>query len=448
MSLVLASETILNKYCLSALLNDFEKALDNPESPSTVFHGGKIEYKIWREWKNIIQDNQLTMIEFYEVPAHIYCNIKLPAPRQHINNMVLGHIYDKYATSNNECWFIITTKHGAFFDYLLNRNNFHHFPLLVTMAEINAIDYLINTCNLNKWNSAEWKRALNKKDAPKENMTFVNNEPKVVKQGEPIPLINNNNSNYSNNITVKSNDAINYATLTLDETVINTSTTLKSAVDNIEERVTKLEKENENTMDTNKVLNFDFGPVSTSVFRLSPYGIAANMGDRWVAYDKNKGDIMDVEVFNFKMDRVIYKVPAPITALKPGDMIIHQKIPMFVKSIDNVANTVEAINFRDCTVNNILPVKSPFGFNFVTKIISFIDMGNMSPDADNPFGNMLPLMLLSNQENSKMDPLLLCMMIQGGQMDFSNPMMMYLMLRGDDTNNDNLLPLMFMMQNK
>lgn len=446
--MVLASEVSCNKYCLGTLLNDFEKALNDPTMPSSVYKGWKIDYKIWREWTGITKLNPYAIIEFSEIYAPNCYNTTDAKLRLHVGAAVLGHIYGTKGMwkEMDDVWFLITTKHGSLFDYLLERNSFNHFPS-ASAAAMTAVQRLIDSKGLVEWSQADWEETIGKKkEPPNENMTFVNNEPKVVKPGESIPLINSNNSNYSNNITIK--NAINYATATLDGAIVDTSATLKNVVDVIEERVTKLEKENENTMDTNKVLNFDFGPVSTSVFRLSPYGIAANMGDRWVAYDKNKGDIMDVEVFNFKMDRVIYKVPAPITALKPGDMIIHQKIPMFVKSIDNVANTVEAINFRDCTVNNILPVKSPFGFNFVTKIISFIDMGNMSPDADNPFGNMLPLMLLGDQENSKMDPLLLCMMMQGGQMDFSNPMMMYFMLRGDDTNNDNLLPLMFMMQNK
>ena len=201
-------------------------------------------------------------------------------------------------------------------------------------------------------------------------------------------------------------------------------------------------------MDTKNIINFDFGPVNDDAIRLSPYGMAVrtNQNGDWLTYSPDKGEMMNVNIFNFKMDKFIYKVPAPLGSIKPGDLILHQKIPMFVRSVDNVAGTVEAINYRDSTIASILPVKSPFGFNFVTKIISLIDFSKVNADNDNPFGNMLPMMLLSGDGETDTTTLgMAMMMMQNGGLDMSNPMMMYFLLK-DNNSNDNLLPLMFMMQ--
>jgi hypothetical protein len=229
--------------------------------------------------------------------------------------------------------------------------------------------------------------------------------------------------------------------------------TVTSTFDETNERLTKLEKALNNkkendTMDTKNIINFDFGPAG-SAFRLSPYGIAAHMGDNWIVYNPTTSEMMNVDIFNFKVDKLIYKMPVAIQSLEPGDLIIHQKVPMFVRSVDNVAGTVEAINYRDSTVANILPVKSPFGFNFVTKIVSLLNVSKMNPDADNPFGSMLPLMLLSG--DGETDTTTLCMammMMQNGGLDMSNPMMMYFLLAQDDNRKDSLLPLAFMMNQK
>ena len=94
---------------------------------------------------------------------------------------------------------------------------------------------------------------------------------------------------------------------------------------------------------------------------------------------------------------------------------------------------------------DILPVKSPFGFNFFTKVVCFVDMnGASAASPDNPFGGLLPFLMLG--EGKDFDPMML--MFMGGNMNFaSNPMMMYFMLNSnsDGKDNSNLLPLFLMM---
>ena len=76
----------------------------------------------------------------------------------------------------------------------------------------------------------------------------------------------------------------------------------------------------------------------------------------------------------------------------------------------------------------ILPTTSPFGFNFVTKVICLFDsmVANNSPSAENPFGNMLPYLMLSGE--NEFNPMMLLAM--NGNMGNINPLML-MALAGD-----------------
>lgn len=325
----------------------------------------------------------------------------------------------------------------------------------ITLWPTEEFNELIKKASETKENKCQFK-ATPVQAAKIENITaskeneFVASTPTPVSPGDKINFI----SYDPNGIKITGGDLSHMTPLTYVSSNIPTAfNDITITCDEVKERLNKLEKAMNNkkendTMDTKNIINFDFGPVNDEAIRLSPYGMAvhANKNGDWLTYNPDKGEMMNVNIFNFKMDKFIYKMPAPLGSIKPGDLILHQKIPMFVRSVDNVAGTIEAINYLDSTIASILPVKSPFGFNFVTKIISLIDFSKVNADNDNPFGNMLPMMLLSG--DGETDTTTLCMammMMQNGGLDMFNPMMMYFLLK-DNNSNDNLLPLMFMMQ--
>ena len=213
----------------------------------------------------------------------------------------------------------------------------------------------------------------------------------------------------------------------------------------VDEYLDEKEKEN-NKVDTSNMFNFEFGPVSDNQFRMSPYGLAirtANNG--WVAYSKTD-ELINVDVINFDMSKLIYKMPVPLSAVKAGDILMHSKKPVFVRSV-NADGTVSVIDYSNAAISNILPVKSPFGFNFLTKICALIDIDSIGADVENPFGSMLPFLVLSNSENNgNIDTsMLLAMSMMSGQgMDFSkNPMMLYFLMNNKDKND--MLPFILMM---
>ena len=198
-------------------------------------------------------------------------------------------------------------------------------------------------------------------------------------------------------------------------------------------------KENEN-MDTSKMFNFDFGPVASNI-RMSPYGMAMKNADgKYVSYDKASGNIMDVEILNFDAQKFLYKMPVAVNAVAVGDIVVHMRKAMFVSAVNG--NRISVVDIYNGEVKDIMPTTSPFGFNFITKVVSLIDM--TGADANAPFGNMLPFLMMGEGRDFK--DILPLMLLSNGNTNFTqNPLMLYALM-GDGNMND-MLPFLFMMGN-
>lgn len=224
------------------------------------------------------------------------------------------------------------------------------------------------------------------------------------------------------------------------DTVISASTS--NLIDCIYETKPKTTQKENNKMD-NKIFNFDFGPVKGDNIRMSMYGLAIkNRDGNYVAWDKVNENIMNVDILNFNGDGLMYKIPVAIKDIKDGDIVIHNKVPMFVLEV--FEKSLDVIDIYSGERKSIILSRSPFGFDFATKVISLIDfgaMGGATPSEDNPFGNMWPLLMLG--DSGSIDPMMLALMC-ASKGDCANPMMMYALLASKG-NNDNLLPLMLMM---
>lgn len=250
------------------------------------------------------------------------------------------------------------------------------------------------------------------------------------------------------------------------DTIASTSTTLSNQIeaikdkcvmmdnDYIDDRINKVLNE-QNTFNNNvddkkgnnkmKAFNFDFGPCTTDNIRMSMYGLAVkNAAGTWVSYNPESKEIIDVDIFNFDGGKFLYKMPVAIKDVKVGDIVIHNRKAMFVTEVTEAGMT--AIDPQAGEEKKILLTKSPFGFNFATKVVSLFNMTSDAPTPDAPFGNMLPFLMMSeNSGEFDMNTMLMLSMMGGqGGMDFSkNPMMMYFLMK-DSKNADDLLPLMFM----
>lgn len=206
--------------------------------------------------------------------------------------------------------------------------------------------------------------------------------------------------------------------------------------DKIREILKEYDKEKEKN---NMTTDFSFGPYNTNAIRLSPYGMAIkNKAGKWISYNKTTDRLMDVDVINVDIDsaKIFYKIPRAVNSVKPGDIILHNTTPVFVETINNGRFTV--INPYEGTEITILPAQSPFGFDFVTAIVTLTDF-MPAADEDNPFGNLLPFMLMGKDNNN----LGLMLALSGGMEDM-DPMMMMALCSG----NDMTTMLMLSMMNK
>ena len=207
--------------------------------------------------------------------------------------------------------------------------------------------------------------------------------------------------------------------------------------------------ENNNTKKENFAMkfNFDFGPVSSAMVRMSLYGLAVkNKAGTWVSYDAKAGDIMDVDILNFDGAKFLYRMPVAIKDIAIGDVIIHNGVPMFVIAIATNGTYITGVDPINGERKDIMLPKSPFGFNFATKVVNFLGNLNTGADASNPFGNLGLMMMLSEDGNGVKDMLPLMLMANGGNIDMSNPLMMYALMGNDSkSGNDNILPILMML---
>lgn len=178
--------------------------------------------------------------------------------------------------------------------------------------------------------------------------------------------------------------------------------------------------------------------------RMSIYGPAFKGEDsNWYSVD-NDDVLTDVSDLLLDMDSCCYMMPVAKDKVKEGDFILHNGRWVKITYLDEESNLSALDIFKK---EHIIPAltKSPFGFEFYTKLIPLLDFSNIQADANNPFG-ILPIILMTKNKNSKdILPLLMAMGTQGRfNFDMSNPMMMCLLMK--DVDGDNLLPFMMMSQ--
>lgn len=251
---------------------------------------------------------------------------------------------------------------------------------------------------------------------------------------EYTAIFTNTNSSFLDECKDKVNSYLDYG-----NTVFNPKSTI----------TTTTEKEFNNMK---KIFGTYFGKFDTTSIAMSIYGMAIkDTTGRHVTY--KDGEIMDVSEFIIPNMNYFFAMPTAINAIRVNDIILHQDKPMMcIKG--NEDGSIRAIDFTTQEIKDIMPKKNPFGFNFVTKVVcpfgenSFM-MEGFGADSSNPFGNMLPMMMLMDGKSGAKDnsDMLMMAMMMGNGGDFtSNPMLMYMVMK-DGADFDPMM-LMLMMQNK
>ncbi len=192
-------------------------------------------------------------------------------------------------------------------------------------------------------------------------------------------------------------------------------------------------------MNITKGLTFDFGTCENDKVRMSAYGLAIkNEAGTWVSYDTKTKSIMDVDILNFECGKYLFKMPVAISAVKAGDVVIHNRVPMFVTG--KTDTSIAVVDIHSGEEKNIVPTKNIFNFNYLTKVVSMFDFSKNNASEENPFGNMLPFLMMADSKGG--DNLLPLVLMSGnGAFDMNNPMMLYALCGSD---NKDLLPFMLM----
>ena len=198
------------------------------------------------------------------------------------------------------------------------------------------------------------------------------------------------------------------------------------------------DKKENNTMN----FNFEFGPVKSDSIKMSIYGLAVkNASGTYVSY--NDGSLIDVDILNFDGSKFLYKMPVALKEIKVADVVIHSRKPMIVTEV--LAKSLKVVDPIDGEAKEVLLTKSPFGFDFATKVVNILGSTmTAGADASNPFGNMWMLFALAGDNKGKTSDMLLPLMMMNQSGVATNPMMMYALLAGGNGGNDMLLAMAMM----
>ena len=205
-------------------------------------------------------------------------------------------------------------------------------------------------------------------------------------------------------------------------------------------------KEKESKMDFSKMMNIDFGKISTKELKPSIYGVAVLGSDnRYRAYDKANDKVMDVTGMTFDTD-MLFKIPVAVSQVRIGDVIVNAGNYVTVTNVHR-DNTFTVVDPKASEQKIAIPAKNMFGFDFVTKVIYPLE-NMIQPNDANPFGlNPMAMMLLAGDSNMDMTTIL-AMSMMGGNGAMDQNMILPLMLMGNKGGNSDNLVLAMMMMNQ
>ena len=202
-------------------------------------------------------------------------------------------------------------------------------------------------------------------------------------------------------------------------------------------------KKEDNSMKMNmkEIFGDTIGRYTSGTIKYSPKGLAFLTDNySYVVYDVDT--LAATNVANLVMDIPVYGIPVALKDLKKGDTIVYNEAYYLVKAITDTH--ISAINVRKGTIENLIPKTSIFGFSFYVKLVT--PMENFKLDPSNPFGSMLPFLMLEDSGNDdSMKDIMMISMMNGGTVNSS--MLPLMMMNKDDGDKNDLLTMMMLMGN-
>lgn len=201
--------------------------------------------------------------------------------------------------------------------------------------------------------------------------------------------------------------------------------------------VTTEEKSMSKNMFGNMFKNMKFGSFNSESVKYSFNGIAfKTSGGDYVIYND---DFTFTNVADMVIDMPVFAMPVSREQISVGDVIRHNDTWVIVNEVSDTEIKVAKPWTKEIVA--VIPETSIFGFSFYTKIINPFEGFSKNANADNPFGNILPFLMMQNDGGDSINPMMMAMMFGGGKIDMSNPMMMYMMM----SQNKEIDPMMMML---
>ena len=191
--------------------------------------------------------------------------------------------------------------------------------------------------------------------------------------------------------------------------------------------------------------NLNVGKYTKSNVAYSVKGMAYKTVDgQYVAYCD--GELIDVTSLLLDIGDMFFAIPVAYNSIKAGDVILHNSRPVIVagKPSTEAPYSIPVVYPETKETRNIIPEKNIFNFNFVVKIVNPMEdmLQNTNADASNPFGNLLPFMLM-NEGNTDFKDIMLMSMLNGNTLD-TNPLMLYGLM--NENGNDDFMKFMLLSQ--
>ena len=207
--------------------------------------------------------------------------------------------------------------------------------------------------------------------------------------------------------------------------------------DNNKNITTTEEKNMSKNMFGNMFKNMKFGLFNSQSVKYSFNGIAFKTSDGdYVTYND---DFTFTNVADMIIDMPIFAMPVSREQISVGDVIRHNDTWVIVNEVSDTEIKVAKPWTKE--IVTVIPETSIFGFSFYTKIMNPFEGLGKDANADNPFGNILPFLMMQNDGGDSMNPMMMAMIFGGGKIDMSNPMMMYMMM----SQNKEIDPMMIML---
>ena len=188
--------------------------------------------------------------------------------------------------------------------------------------------------------------------------------------------------------------------------------------------ITTEEKSMSKNMFGNMFKNMKFGSFNSESVKYSFNGIAfKTSGGDYVIYND---DFTFTNVADMVIDMPVFAMPVSREQISVGDVIRHNNDWVIVNEVSNTEIKVAKPWTKE--IVTVIPETSIFGFSFYTKIINPFEGFSKNANAENPFGNILPFLMMQNDGGDSINPMIMAMMFGGGKIDMSNPMMMYMMM--------------------